>query len=370
MIDHLSRSRRIGLRIVIIVSYVLIFAGLFYAPRYRSWLFSERPTLNVFTFSEFFTTESLRKFEQAYNVDVNVNYYDTNDELFAKFKITGGVGYDVVIPSDYMVEKLCKENFLAPLDHSKLPIFDAIDEALLGHYFDKENRFSIPIHWVTYGVLYKKSIFTQSMEQLSLQYLFQEPRLNGLVARPYRIAVFDDAIEAIFYASLYLYGDLYHFDDVTLEAVQEALIRQKKMVAAYLGHDIRNFLFTDLFQLALTASMNARRLMDETDEFDFKIPEEGSLFVIENLSIPSESKNKDLAYKFINFMLEEEIALARTKQFGANPSNKYAYQYISNKYLDNKNFFPDKETFSRLHLTHNQVPLATFEQIWLKVKSK
>ncbi len=370
MNEQISLSRKIAMRSAIILFYVVIFAFLFYLPRLKEFLFREKRTLNVFTFSEFFTPDSIRSFEQKYNVNVNVNYYDTNDELFAKFKITGGKGYDIVIPSDYMVEKLRGEKLLALLDHNKLPIFAEIDRNLLGQYFDKDNHYSIPIHWVTYGILYKKSIFTQKMSEMGLKYLFEELQENDLIAQSYKIAMFDDAIEAIFYGSLYRYGTLYEFDDERLEAIQDVLEQQKKMVASYLGHDIRNFLFTDLFQLALTASMNARRVMDETDVFDFKIPTEGSLYVIENIAIPVVSKNTDLAYNFINFMLSTEVATARSKRFGANPSNKNAYQFIANKYLENKNFFPDEETFSRLHLTHNQLPLKKFEEVWLKVKSK
>ncbi len=370
MNEQISLVRRVVLRTAIIIFYLMLFGFLFYAPKFSNFLFSEQRTLNVFTFSEFFTSESIRRFERMYNVNVNVNYYDTNDELFSKFKITGGKGYDIAIPSDYMVEKLCREGLLAPLEHEKLPVFADIDEKLLNQYFDKDNCYSIPIHWVIYGILYKKSIFTKEMSEMHLKYLFETPQVDHVIARSYKIAMFDDAIEAVFLASLYLYGTLYVFDDLGLQAIQETLIQQKKMVASYLGHDIRNFLFTDLFQFAMTSSMNARRLMDETDDFDFKVPCEGSLYVIENIAIPAVSNNKEMAYKFINFMLSEEIEVQRMQCFGANPSNKHAYKNISKKYLENKNFFPDEETFSRLHLTHNQLPLKKFEDIWLKVKNK
>lgn len=370
MNEHVSLTRKVALRLSIIVFYVGLFAFLFYLPMLKNFLFTDKKTLNVFTFSEFFTADSIRQFEAKYNVNVNVNYYDSNEELFAKFKITGGNGYDIVIPSDYMIEKLRKENLLATIDHAKLPIINEIDEKLLGQYFDVENQYSMPIHWVTYGILYNKSIFTAAFNEMSLKYLFEEPKIDKYIAQPYKIAMFDDAIEAVFLSSLYKYGTLDVFDDARLESIQDALIDQKKMVASYLGHDIRNFLFTDLFQLAITSSMNARRLLQETDAFDFKIPKEGCLYVIENIAIPAASKNKDMSYLFINFMLSEKIAKQRADYFGGNPSNKSAYKYISNKFLENKNFFPDKETFSRLHLTHNRLPLKKFEQIWLKVKSK
>ncbi len=370
MNNYFSGTHTIIIRFCIVLFYMTLFGLFFYAPKLKYLLFTREKILNIFTFSEMIPPEAIRAFEALHNITVNVKYYDTNEELFAKFKITHGKGYDIIIPSDYMVEKLCHEHLLAPLDLSRIPVVAELDKQLLNRYFDPSNKYSLPIQWVTYGILYKKTIFESNPQEVGLRLLFDDPRDNKQVREPYKIAMLNDSIEAIFLASLYRFGTMHYFNDEQLQVIQELLKEQKKIVASYLDHDIRNFLFTDLFQLAITSSMNAKRIMDETDEFDFKIPQEGSLFIIENIAIPAQSKNKDIAYTFINFILSQEMAILRAQRFGANPSNKNAYAGISKKYFENKNFFPDEKTFSRLHLTHNNVPLKKFEEVWLNVKSK
>ena len=124
-----------------------------------------------------------------------------------------------------------------------------------------------------------------------------------------------------------------------------------------------------IFHVAITSSMNMRRMLQVSDDFDFKIPQEGSLMIMENIAIPAHCKKTDLVYKFINFLLSKKTSSFNSQRNGYNPSNKRAYVDIEDRFMNNSNFFPDDETVSRLHLLHNDIPLKKFEEIWLEVKS-
>ena len=122
--------------------------------------------------------------------------------------------------------------------------------------------------------------------------------------------------------------------------------------------------------MAITDTTYAQRLIQNFgNSFSFIIPEEGSLLFIENLVISKKSKNHKDAHKFINYMLSQQASEMNSAAFGLNPSNKNTYSAIDKRFLFNKNFFPDKELFKKLHLIHNDLPIRKIEELWLKIKS-
>lgn len=358
-----SRKQRFFLRTIIVFFYLTIILFFLFLPRLQDYFFQNN-TLNIYSFSEFISFESIKEFEKKYNIKVNIKNFESNEELLTKFKITKGEGYDLITPSDYMVQLLQQEGLLHKLDHSKLPVIKELDERLLNKYYDPGNHYSLPLLWVTYGIVFKKNIFKKIPETIGLDLLFKDPKNS------YKTCMIDDFIEAMFFTSLYLFGNVHSFDDASLEKIKQRLIMQKKWLTMYLSQDIRYYLFSEIFTMAITTSANMRRILEERDDFDFKIPLEGSLYAIENFVIPADCKKIDLVYTFLNFILEKKMAELNSSRFGYNPSNKLAYQSIDEKFLHNVNFFPDEKTFARLHLTHNNTPLKKLEEIWLEIKSR
>ena len=139
-------------------------------------------------------------------------------------------------------------------------------------------------------------------------------------------------------------------------------------VENYLHQDIGYFFIADIIHLAITDSSYAKKIMEESDVFDFIIPQEGSFVSIENMAIPKNSTKIDLAYEFINFVLSKKQSFENTKTYGLNPSNKQVYPLVAPKFLNNPNFFPDGQVFARLHIIHNDLPVNQFERVWLEVK--
>jgi spermidine/putrescine transport system substrate-binding protein len=356
-------------RFTAIVVYVFFVLLILHIPKLPK--FKEHGVIRIYSFSDSISPESIQLFEKKFGIKVILKYFDTNEELFSKFLIGGGEGYDLITPSDYMVEVLINNDLLHKLDHSKLDIMNDLDPRLRNKFFDPKNNYSIPFSWVTYGIVFNKNVFKKIPEKIGLDFLFNPTfamQFNEKGRCAYKVGMIDDYREAALLAGIYLFGDAIDFDSNQLQKIQNLLISQKKWVEFYESQDMRYFLLAGIVDVAIASSSWMGRMRQIVDNFDFKIPHEGSLMVIENLAIPSSCKNVDLVHKFINFILSEDISVLNSFIFGFNASNKKAYKHLDEDILKNRNVFPDDEIFSKLHLMHNNMPVKKFEEIWLKVK--
>ncbi len=356
-------------RLAVVLAFgLVIFCALRLPKLYEDYVFEDR-TLNVYTFAEMIPSDTVRAFEQRYKVKVNLRYFEHNEDLLAKFKITRGLGYDVVTASDFAVDLLKNDGLLHRLDYQQLSEAIHLNKRLLGHDFDHNNEYSLPIGWVPYGIVFHKNLFVSLPDEISLKVLFEDPSLSGLATRPYRICMPDDYREAILIAALYTTGKVMYFSDEELLKIQAVLIRQKSHVESYLNRDLQYFFLANIVQLAFCSSAYVKKLLHSSDEFVFKIPIEGSLFSIENIAITASSKKVDLAHQFINFILSPENGVLMHQLYGYNPANNNAYAHIDEKFLKNLDLFPNDQVFSRLHLIHNVIQLKKFEEVWLHVKA-
>ncbi len=366
--DFIAESK-IARRGVILGLYFMSFGAFLLMPFLKDYLFP--PTaLYVYAFMDMFHPESIARFEQEHGVKVVLRYFESNEELLAKFKITGGAGYDVIDSSDYMITHLRNENLLLALDRSKIPTMQQLDARLLGKKYDPGNEYSVPFSWIPYGIIFHKEIFLKQPEEMGLHLLFKDPALrSGGVVMPYRICMTDDSREAIFLANLYLFGDVLSWEPERLVQVEALLIKQKEWVESYVNQDLAYQLLSGLIKVAFAPLFAVDKVLKQSKDFIFMIPKEGSLYAIENLAIPKLSKQVALAHKFINFMIGRDESALMSNHYGMNPANKEAYALLRLEVTQNKHRFPDDECFARLHLTPNDIPLKAFEEIWLAVKS-
>lgn len=358
-------------RRVVILGFFSILLGLFlYVSVVKDYFFPTQ-ALYVYTFVDMFHPEGIAAFEEVNKVKVVLRYFESNEELLAKFNISRGVGYDVVMVSDYMVEFLRKDNLLQKLQYELLPVVYDLDPRLKNKFYDPDNSYSLPFSWIPYGIIYNKKLFSSIPEQVGLHILFSDPAecLHG-VTKPYRICMTDDSREAIFLAGRYLFGIDSVFTKKQLAAIQELLIKQKRWVESYMkDQDLGYSLLSGLIKASFAPLFSVDKVLKTSQQFEFMIPREGSLLSIENLAIPINCKKKVLAHKFINFILSKNEAARISNLYGMIPSNKAAYNLLRSEMTKNNHVFPDDEQFAKLHLLTNDVPLKAFEEIWLAVKS-
>jgi spermidine/putrescine-binding protein len=297
---------------------------------------------------------------------VRVTYYDTEEELFAKFKAGGGDGYDVIVPSDYITELLIKEGFLKPLDLSRISNFRKIDKRLLNKFFDPKNEYSVPVCWSPYGIAYDKKLIKIDDKNVSWGIIFEKEFLEKL--GNYKITMLNDDREAIFLAAIYLFQDIENLTSDKLDKIKDLLIKQKQIVESYTESGAKYILLSKIAPMAVLPAGRFKE-MGNLDDFGFVIPKEGSLMDLLVLAIPKKSKNADLAYKLIDFLLSDEVGAYNFEAFDFNPANKDSYKFIDERATKYKAFFPNEDIFNRLYNLNNKIPNHILENIWFSVKS-
>lgn len=369
----MGRGRRIihqSLLVVLVLSVILVFL---YLPMVLQRLQTDDRTLHVYMFADFIAPSAFRKFEKATGVRVNVQYYDTNEELYAKLKMTGGRGYDVINPSDYMVDFLKKDGLLQKIDYTQIPNAAFVDQRLLHHYFDSHNEYSIPMSWCVYGILYDANILVDPEQEVSLDIMFKSPHellKQGLVKSLYKVCMFDEPRDATLIAALYLFGKIHNISNEQLLKIEQLLIEQRSWIEAYTNFGLRYFFEGNIAAFATTISRYARHVLAvDGNRFKFKVPQEGGFMVIENFAIPVASTKAHLAVQFIDFMISEKMGVEHFIQCGGNPVHKQAIADLKERQFPHLQSFLCEDQFGSLALMHNEIPVGKTSDIWLRVKT-
>jgi len=350
---------RVKDRFAIVIFYTVIIAGALYSPRLISTF--NKAQLNIYTFIDTISPEAIREFEELTGAQVNVKYYDNSDEFLAELQIRKGYGYDVVAPTDYIVETLRKEGLLMELDQSKISNMRYLDQRLQKKYFDPHNTYSVPYAWSVLGIGYDRKLFDEKPGWAALF----EPSSIDLV--PYHVLMsFDSPLELTFALAVYLSGKVDQIDDL-IDKMKPILIAQRPYVESYSGGDRKYYLKAGIVSVVLTEAAVMKEIIKEDDRFAFALPKEGSILVIENLALSHACRNVELAHAFIDFMLSKRGAQL-TWNYGWQPSNKEAYENIEPRFINDVNFFPDDATFKRLHLMHNEASLKAIERLWFQIR--
>lgn len=345
----------------IIILYILVLALFLYLPIISRFVFKKDNVINVYTFTDMISSETAQDFEKRTGIRVNLKYFDTNEELYAKFKINNGQGYDLITPSDYLVDLLKKSNLLAKLDLNKLSNFHNLDKRLIGRYFDPENNYSIPYFWSTDGIIYKTDIFKNITVDWDL--IFNKPdNLN------FKICMLDSARESVFILSDYLLNKVDNLTDDDYLKIKQTLIKQSSWVEIYMLASLQYYLLSGVVPLAVTSSAFAKKILEISDDYTFVLPDTGALLIIDNLAIPNSSNKKDLAHKFIDFLISKKTMAYNSNLFGYNPSNKKSYALLQKRFVNNRSFFPTDEMFEKMYILHNELDIKKIEKLWLETQ--
>lgn len=356
---------RFGIRAVssvaIILVWVALIVGMLYVPDFIARWSEGKRVIRLLTFGGIIDPAYVRKFEEQTGIKVSWSYYSSNEELQAKLKKTGGKGYDLIVPSDYTVRILREQNFLKPLDHSRMPFLKSINPLLLNQPYDPGNRYSVPFEWELYGIGYDKQALGP-ITDASWKLLFTDPV-------HYRIIMLDDPIEAMQCAVQYLYGN--QVELVTKEQKKEvrALLRtQKEWVEAYTSTRAGYYLATGSSPLAMTATSFIFTAQKYAPQLDFAIPAEGGFITIENLAIPAASEHDDLVYQLLAFLYTRESALHHFEEYANFPANADAtFTELGATALPFVNM--PAEQFKKLRFFKAVIPENQVRDFWVTVKT-
>jgi len=317
--------------------------------------------LNVFIWSNYIAPETIAKFERRHGVRVNVDLYDSNEALLAKLQ-AGNAGYDVICPSDYSVQVLIAQGLLRALDRSALPHLENVDPSFLDRPYDRGNRFSTPYFWGTTGIAYDRTKVAAPVDSWTALW---DPRYRG------RILMLDDGREAFMAALKTMGRSLNTTDRAVLERARDLLLQQKPLVRAYNSTNFEDVLLSRDVWLAQGWNGQFAKAMEQDPDLAYVVPKEGSTVFIDNLAIPADARNPELAHAFIDFTLEADIAaeICRTMQYSS--PNRAAWPKLPARVRANAAIFPPPDVLGRLEFVRDLGPTTIlYDQLWTEVKSR
>ncbi|NLR74856.1 MULTISPECIES: extracellular solute-binding protein [Leeia] len=261
--------------------------------------------LNLYNWSDYIPLDLLKKFEKDTGIKVNLDVYDSNETLLAKLK-AGAKGYDVIVPSDYMVKIMITEKLLEKIDVNKMPNFKNVTAPLNKPVFDPSRSYTAPYMWGVTGFTYDSTRVPGGKLEDSWKSFFEPP-----AAMKGQMVALNDVNELFVAASLYLKVDQCTEDPKEAQKVLDLLLKQKPMLAMYNSDGTIERMQAKEVILHHQWNGAAHRTKEKLKSAVFVYPKEGMSFWNDNFAIPVGAKNKDNALKFINWMMApENIALA------------------------------------------------------------
>ncbi|MGF1981976.1 ABC transporter substrate-binding protein [Lactococcus taiwanensis] len=316
-------------------------------------------SLTIFNWGEYIDPELITKFEKETGYKVNYMTFDSNEAMYSKVK-QGGTSYDIVVPSDYMIEKMAQEHLLQKLDHSKIKGLEDDDPKLLNPAFDKENQYSIPYFWGTLGIVYNDK--TVKNPPKTWQDLWSPTYKNSILLT--------DSVRDVMAMVLSKHGySLNTTNREELETAYNDLLELTPNVKAILGDEIMNYMINNETPLAVVYSGQAAEMTAENKNLHYVIPERTNIWY-DNLAIPKGAKNVKAAYAFINFMQQPANAAQNAEWIGYATPNLTAKALLPKSLRENKAFYPDQALIQDDEAYKNLTPYWTgvYNDLYLEFK--
>lgn len=276
--------------------------------------------LNLFLWPEYIPDDVIGDFEKQYGVTVNVSTFSSNEEMLSKFQNSADGTYDILNPSDYMVEYMIGEGLLAELDKEKLTNYGNLDEQYLGQFFDVDNTYSVPFAPGEFIVGYDSSVYPDGISSLSD--LLDSKYENSIV-------VPDDTKILIGLINKSLGYSLNESDPANLEKTREALMNFKSNIYTLKFEGTQEVLVSGESPMVYTFNGSVAGACMETDgQVKAFFPEEGSYKWIDTLCIPANSEKQDLANEFINYILDAEVDCQIRTEIPSTSPNKAGWELV------------------------------------------
>lgn len=332
---------------------------------------SETVTINIYNWGEYIADgtdgyiDVIALFEEAYpNIKVNYMTFDSNESMYTKLT-AGGSSYDVIIPSDYMVEMLIAEDMLEPLNFDNIPNFAGVREDSKNPAYDPENLYSVPYTLGTVGVIYnQKYVKEEDVARQSWDLLWDEDYAG-------KILMFDNPRDAFAIAELLLGYSINTEDPNELAEAADLLREQKPLVQNYVMDQIYDKMQREEAWIAPYYAGDYLMMVDENPDLCFYHPIEGFNSFADAMCIPKGSEHKTEAELFINFMLEPEICGGNLEYIGYTVPVREALNYMDEEVANNPISNPDDETMSRGYIFESLSLEGTqfMNAQWLTVKT-
>lgn len=319
-------------------------------------------TLTVFLPGAYISDDMVRNFEKQFGVKVILELFDSNEMMYTK--ISAGDAYDVLIPSDYMIERLLKEEALQPIDKSMIPNLNLLADEVKNLDFDPDNTYSVPYFWGTVGIVYNhNNVDYQDLVNEGFG-IMKDPKYAG------RLYMYDSERDGFMMAFKQLGYSCNTDNEAEIQEAYEWLVDiTKTMDPAYVTDEVIDYMSAGYKDLAIVYSGDAVTILDENENMSYFTPDCGTNKWFDSMVIPVNAENPKLANEFINYVLTYDASMANTEEVGYASANAQVLQEMSNGvYAGNNAYYP--RTYDKDECFHDNEKLRKkLSELWIKVKA-
>lgn len=321
--------------------------------------------LKLYLPGEYLGENVISDFEKQYGVRVIVENFDSNEMMYTK--LMAGDRYDVIIPSDYMIERLMNEDFLQPLDKSMIPNMENMSDAVLGMSYDPDNTYSIPYFWGSVGLVYNHENVDPAVIESEGWEVLRNTDYAG------HVYIYDSERDSFMMAFKALGYSMNTEDPDEINAAYEWLLQMNNtMSPVYVTDEVIDGMMNGYKDIAVVYSGDAAVVLDENEDMSFYMPSQGTNIWCDAMVIPQNAENPKLAHEFINYMLTYEAAFDNTETVGYTSPNAEVFEEMTSSedlYADNAAYLP-RSGYDKDEMFHdNQTLMRELSKFWIKVKA-
>ena len=325
---------------------------------------AQKNKMNLYIWSEYIDPKIIQNFEKEFDCKVTVDLYEDNESMMAKLEGGGDSQYDICVPSDYIIPALLKNGLLAPLRKENIPNMGNIDPKFGNRDYDPGNKYTAPYQWGTVGLFVRKKPGETIDETWGL--IFDAKKQIG------SFLMMDDTRSTIGAALRYKGHSANTVSKQELKEARDVLLEAKKRSLGFEGGvGAKNKVLAKVCRLGMVFNGDAVRGMKEDKETYYFIPREGSDIWLDNMAIPSKAPHRDMAEKFINYILDAKVGaqLSNFNQY-ATP-NQASLEFINPADLKNVAIYPTPEIMKTLEFMKDLGSKGPwYDELWTTIKSK
>ncbi len=338
--------------LTVIVCFLMVFSSACSQKNNSNKLF-------IYNWGDYIDTDLLTTFTERTGIEIVYEEFSTNEDMYVKLK-NGGTQYDLIFPSDYMIEKLINEDMLAKIDTASLSNYALIGEQFKNLPYDPENQYSVPYFWGTAGIIYNKKLVDEPVD--SWQILFDE-KYTG------KIFMLDSQRDSLMIALKTLGYSMNTRSESEIAEARDLLLAQKPLVLAYVVDNGNQIMVQGGVALMPNWNGAAIPMMDENPDLAYVVPKEGGNIWYDAICIPKNAEHYDEAMLFIDFLLEAEIGAQNTDYVGYSTPNMASFALLDEELQQNEVAYPDlaKLTNSEVFLDLGDF-IRVYNRAWSQIK--
>lgn len=316
--------------------------------------------LNVYNVGDYIDEDLISEFEEKTGIQVQYSTYDTNEMMYQKVK-SGSTKYDLIFPSDYMVQKMKKEGLLKKINYNNIPNMKYIDKEFLNPKYDPTNEYSVPYMWGTLGIVYNKKMVKEKVDSWDILW---SPKYKR------NILMFDSVRDTI---GITLKKLGYSLNTKNPEEINEAknqLIKQKPLVLAYVNDDGKDRMIANEAAMGIFYSGDVPLMKSENKDLEYVIPKEGSNKWTDAMCIPKTADNEDWAEEFINFLSDPKINARNTEYIGYSTPISEGKKLLPDDIKNDEDLYPNKEILKKCEpFLDLGKSIKIYDKAWIEIKS-